>query len=211
MRKGVHTTSTRTHVGFIPVVRLLLLVGLASLAILACTALAQPQGPEQPTPEAQPQVEPQLMRQWQIEGSRDVLSRLLDQLRQEAAQTEQNLQEQTNEPHRTAQIRRGQLLALRQQIRSLERTLRQFDENQPNVEPAAESAPPDAERQRLLGNIRRMQAQLDDLNRQLTQLRQQSDRQPDRPPQEPQGEEPPQQIAQAGERARDLAERLRQF
>lgn len=211
MRNGVHTRSTRTHVGFIPVVRLLLLVGLASLAILACTAFAQPPGPEEPTPEAQPQVEPQQMRQWQMEGSRDMLGRLLEQLRQKAAQAEQSLQGQMDEPDQATQIRRGELLALRQQIHSLERTLRQLDENQPNVEPPAEPAPPDAERQRLLGNIRRMQTQLGDLNRQLAQLRQQSEGRPDLPPREPRGEEPPQQLAQAGERARDLAERLKQF
>jgi len=146
-----------------------------------------------------------------MEGSRDVLSRLLEQLRQKAAQAEQSLQEQADESDRAAQTRRGELLALRQQIRSLERTLRQLDENQPNAEPPAEPAPPDAERQRLLGNIRRMQAQLGDLNRQLAQLRQQSEGQAGQTPREPRGEEPPQQIAQAGERARDLAERLRQF
>ncbi|HSV99577.1 MAG TPA: hypothetical protein VLI39_05350 [Sedimentisphaerales bacterium] len=211
MRNGVHTTSTRARVGLDPVVRHLLIFGLASLAILACTALAQPPEPEEPTPEAQPQVEPQQMRQWQMEGSRDILSRLLEQLRQKAAQTEQSLQKQADEPDRAAQIRRGELLALRQQIRNLERTLRQFDENQPNAEPPAEPAPPDAERQRLLGNIRRMQAQLGDLNRQLAQLRQQSEGRPDQPPREPRGEEPPQLIAQAGERARDLAERLKEF
>jgi chromosome segregation ATPase len=211
MRNGVHTKSTRTHVGFIPVVRLLLLVGLASLAILACTAFAQPPGPEEPTSEAQPQIEPQQMRQWQMEGSRDMLGRLLGQLRQKAAQAEQSLQGQMDEPDQATQIRRGELLALRQQIRSLERTLRQLDENQPNVEPPAEPAPPDAERQRLLGNIRRMQTQLGDLNRQLAQVRQQSEGRPDLPPREPRGEEPPQQLAQAGERARDLAERLKEF
>ncbi|MEN6332905.1 MAG: hypothetical protein ABFE01_01515, partial [Phycisphaerales bacterium] len=129
MRNGVHTTSTRARVGCCPVIGRLLVLGLLATAITFGTAFAQAPQPEAtpnpPQPQTQPQPQPQTetpqTQQWQNEGCRDMMVQMLEQLRQKAIQVEDSIEQQTGEPDQRVQVRRGELRALRQEIRSVER------------------------------------------------------------------------------------------
>lgn len=170
MRNGVHTTSTRARVGFTPCGSPSVGLRPRVLAILAGTAFAQPPQPEPSASRSRRTVEPQRMEQLQNEGCRDMLVRILEQLRMKADQTAEPPGTDGGAESSQAGPARG-IAGPASADPQHERAIRSLDEGGLPPEPAARPAPPDGERQRMVESIRRMQGQLQELNGQLAELR----------------------------------------
>jgi beta-lactamase regulating signal transducer with metallopeptidase domain len=111
-------------------------VTVLAIGIAASVALAQPgrapRTPGQPQPVMEPGPRPARNQALALEGRRNVLERMLDQLRSQARDTEAALLTQGDPSSEKSQVLRGELAALRNHIQMAERQLANLGQPQPD-------------------------------------------------------------------------------
>ncbi len=116
-------------------------LGVSVLVISVATgvALAQPgpvrRGPGEPRPMAEPAQRPPRNQALVREARRNVLERMLDQLREQVRDTEVALREEGDQPGERRQLLRAELAALRNQIGQTERQLANLNRPEPESSP----------------------------------------------------------------------------
>lgn len=143
-------------------------VSTAVICIVAGVAFAQPRPvprePAAPPLLMEPDARPRRNQALAMEGRRNVLERMLNQLQDQARDTEAALRERGDDPGEEGQILRAELTTLHNQIQMLERQLQNLDQPRPARAP---EAPPAARQQRLTDRLADLHAQAQDMRRRL--------------------------------------------